>query len=307
MRAVTVSEYGGPEVLRITDQPLPQPGPGQLRVRVRATPLQPIDVAVRAGRFAEVLPFQPPFVPGWDLAGTVDAVGEGVTAFTPGEEVVGLRHGFRGGGAGTHAEYALLDATATAPAGVEPAAAATVPLNALTATQALDLAAAPAGGTIAIIGAAGAVGGFAAQVAVHRGLAVYAVAGTQDEDFVRGLGATFVPRADDVAAAVRAAAGGPVDAVYDPAFVGAPALGAVRDGGTFVAGAGPLAPPPERGIRTTGVEVEPDAGQLADLVRLTEQGALTLRVAQTFPLSEAATAHALLEKGAVRGRLVLLP
>lgn len=84
-------------------------------------------------------------------------------------------------------------------------------------------------------------------------------------------------------------------------------LGAVRDGGRFVAGAGPLAPPPERGIRTTGVEVEPDAAALAELVGLAERGALTLRVAQTFALAEAPAAHSLLAKGGVRGRLVLLP
>ncbi|BCB89105.1 NADP-dependent oxidoreductase [Phytohabitans suffuscus] len=309
MRAVTISEYGGPEVLRIDDQPLPEPGPGQLRVRVRAAPVHPVDLATRAGAFADRLAVRPPFVPGWDLAGTVHAVGEGVTAFRPGDEVVGMRHWFHSGGGGTQAEYALLEAadTAAAPAGVEPAAAATLPLNALTAAQALDLAGLAAGGGIAVTGAAGAVGAYAAQLAVHRGLTVYAVAGAQDEEFVRGLGAVFVPRAEDVAAAVRAAAGGPVDAAFDPAFIGAPVLGAVRDGGTFVAGAGPLAPPPERGIRTTGVEVEPDGERLATLVALAERGGLALRVAQTFPLAEAAVAHTLLSKGGVRGRLVLTP
>ncbi|MDQ7908000.1 NADP-dependent oxidoreductase [Phytohabitans sp. ZYX-F-186] len=308
MRAVTITEYGGPEVLRVTDQPLPEPGPGQLRVRVRAAPVQPVDLATGAGAFADRVPPRPPFVPGWDLAGTVDAVGEGVTGFRPGDEVVGMRHWFHSGGGGTQAEYALLDAahTATAPAGVEPAAAATLPLNALTAAQALDLTGLTAG-TIAVTGAAGAVGAYAAQLAVHRGLTVYAVAGAQDEEFVRGIGAVFVPRARNVAAAVRAAAGGPVDAAFDPAFAGAPVLGAVRDGGTFVAGAGPLAPPPERGIRTTGVEVEPDGDRLATLVALAERGGLALRVAATLPLSEAATAHALLAKGGVRGRLVLTP
>jgi NADPH:quinone reductase-like Zn-dependent oxidoreductase len=136
---------------------------------------------------------------------------------------------------------------------------------------------------------------------------VYAVAGAQDEEFERGIGAHFVPRADDVAAAVRSVAGGPVDAAFDPAFIGPAVLGAVRDGGTLVAGAGPLAPPPERGIRTTGVEVEPDGRQLAELVGLVERGELTLRVAQAFPLSDVATAHGVLAKGGVRGRLVLLP
>jgi NADPH:quinone reductase len=308
MRAVTISEYGGPEVLAVADWPVPEPGAGQLRVRVRAAAVQPVDLATRAGGFADVVGGRPPFVLGWDLAGTVDAVGAGVTAFRPGDEVVGMRHWFMSGGAGTQAEYALLDAagTAAAPAGVDPAAAATLPLNALTAAQALDLTGL-SGGRIAIIGAAGAVGAYTAQLAVHRGLTVYAVAGPQDEEFLRGLGAVFVPRAKDVAGAVRDVAGGQVDAVYDPAFIGAPVLGAVRDGGTFVAGAGPLAPEPERGIRTTGVEVEPDATQLAELVSLAERGDLTLRVAQTYDLAEVATAHAVLAKGGVRGRLVLLP
>ena len=308
MRAVTFGEYGGPDVLRIDERPLPTPGPGQLRVRVRAAAVQPVDLAVRAGAFAELVG-RPPFVPGWDVAGTVDAVGAGVTGFRPGDEVVGLNHWFRREGTGTHAEYALLEATGTAaaPAGVEPAAAATLPLNALTAAQALDLTGLADGASLALTGAAGAVGGFAAQLAVQRGLTVYAVAGARDEEFVRGLGAVLVPRADDVAGAVLAAAGGPVDALYDPAFLGAAALGAVRDGGTFVAGAGPLAPPPERGIRTTGVEVEPDAARLAGLVRLAERGGLALRVAGTYPLEEVATAHALLAKGGVRGRLVLTP
>jgi NADPH:quinone reductase-like Zn-dependent oxidoreductase len=308
MRAVIVSEYGGPEALGVAERPVPEPGQGQLRVRVRAAPVHPVDLATRAGAFAERVEWRPPFVLGWDLAGTVDAVGAGVTAFQPGDEVVGMRVWFRAGGAGAQAEYALLDAAGTAavPAGVDPAAAATLPLNALAAAQALDLAGL-AGGTIAITGAAGAVGGYAAQLAVHRGLTVYAVAGPQDEELVRGLGAVFVPRGQDVAGAVRQAAGGPVDAAFDPAFVGAAMLGAVRDGGAFVAGAGPFAPPPERGIRTTGIETEPDASRLADLVRLVEQGALTLRVAGTYPLEDVATAHARLAKGGVRGRLVLVP
>jgi NADPH:quinone reductase len=308
MRAVTISEYGGPEVLGVAEQPVPEPGPGQLRVRVRAAPVHPVDLATRAGAFAGRVSWRPPFVLGWDLAGTVDAVGAGVTAFRPGDEVVGMRVWFESGGAGAQAEYALLDATGTAaaPAGVDPAAAATLPLNALAAAQALDLAGL-AGGSIAITGVAGAVGAYAAQLAVHRGMTVYAVAGSQDEEFVRGLGAVFVPRAEDVAGAVREAAGGPVDAAFDPAFVGAAVLGAVRDGGAFVAGAGPFAPPPERGIRTTGIETEPDAARLAELVDLAERGVLTLRVAQTFDLAEVAAAHTLLAKGGVRGRLVLLP
>src|SRR5262245_57379367 len=129
------------------------------------------------------------------------------------------------------AELAVLDADAiaAAPGGASWVEAATLPLNALAAVQALDLM--PQGTrSVAITGVAGAVGAFAAELAAHRGQSVYAVAGAQDETFVRGLSAVFVPRSADPSGAIRAAAGGPVDALLDMAGVGGAALGAVRDG-----------------------------------------------------------------------------
>jgi NADPH:quinone reductase-like Zn-dependent oxidoreductase len=161
--------------------------------------------------------------------------------------------------------------------------------------------------TVAIIGAAGAVGAFATELAVHHGQLVYAVAGAQDEGFVRGLSATFVPRSDDQAAAIRDAAGGPVDAVLDAAGLAEAVLGAVRDEGSFVTTIPTSVPSPERGIQVSSVQVEADGGRLGELVALAEQRKLTLRVAQTYALHDAARAHARLEKGGVRGRLVLTP
>jgi NADPH:quinone reductase len=137
---------------------------------------------------------------------------------------------------------------------------------------------------------------------VRAGVTVYGVSGEQDADFVREIGAIFVPRTADPAAAIRKLAPGGVDGVFDPALVGAPVLGAVRDGGVFVNAAKRVAPPAERGIRVDGVMVHSDGRQLAELV---EQN-LTLRVAETLPLTDVAEAHVKLAKGGVRGRVVLV-
>jgi NADPH2:quinone reductase len=307
MQAVTITTFGGPDMLRVADVAVPEPGRGQVRVKVRAAAVHPVDLAIRAGAFAELLPGRPRYVLGWDLAGTVDAVGAEVTGFCPGDAVVGLSVWLRSL-AGTQAEFVALDAAAVAaaPYGASWAEAATLPLNALAAVQALDMM--PQGTrSVAIIGAAGAVGAFAAELATQRGQSVYAVASAQDETFVRGLSAAFVPRSADPASAIRAAADGPVDAVLDTAGIGGAALGAVRDGGAFVTTIPPTAPPAQRDIRVSAVQVEAHGGQLAELVALAEQGKLTLRVAQTYPLQDAALAYDRLEKGGVRGRLVLAP
>jgi NADPH:quinone reductase len=307
LKAVTFSAFGGADAIEIADVPVPQPGAGQVRVKVRAAAVHPVDLATRAGAFAALLPDRPVFVLGWDLAGTVDAIGSGVTAFRPGDAVVGLTVWFRSL-AGTQAEFAVLDAAelTAAPRGASWIEAATLPLNAMTAAQALSQLRAGTR-TVAIIGAAGAVGAYATELAVHQGQSVYAVASAEDEGFIRGLSATFVPRSDDPALAIQQAAGGPVDAVLDSAGLGEVALGAVRDGGSFVTTFPPSAPPPARGIQVSSVQVEADGHRLGKLVCLAEQGKLSLRVAQTYALHDTAQAHARLEKGGVRGRLVLTP
>jgi NADPH2:quinone reductase len=307
MKAVTFSSFGGTDVIDVAEIPAPEPAAGQVRVKVRAAAIHPVDLAIRAGAFADLLPARPNYVLGWDVAGTVDAVGAGVTTFRPGDAVVGLTVWFRSL-AGTQAEYTVLDAgeLAAAPRGAGWAEAATLPLNALTAAQALGQLQNGTRST-AIIGAAGAVGAFATELAVHQGQSVYAVVSAEDEGFVNSLSATFVPRSDDPAAAIREAADGPVDAVLDTAGIGEAALGAIRDGGSFVTTFPPSVPTSVRGIQVSAVQVEPDGGQLGELVSLVEQGTLSLRVAQTYPLDAAAQAHARFEKGGVRGRLVLTP
>ncbi|WP_371599019.1 zinc-binding dehydrogenase [Streptomyces sp. NBC_00564] len=296
MRAAVVTAFGGPEAVEIVETAVPEPGAGQIRIKVAAAALNPADAGVRAGVFGGA---GKRLGLGWDVAGTVDAAGVAV-GWTVGEQVVGISYGVAKS-LGTHADYVVVDAdaVAVAPASVDAVHAATVPLNALTAAQALDLLALEAGQSLLVTGAAGAVGAYAVQLAVQRGLAVTALAREGDEEFVRSLGAgRFV--SGEVAP-------GSVDAVLDAAILGEKALEWVRDGGVFVGVIPHAQPASVRGVRTDAVEVAPDGARLAELVALVDEGVLTTRVAETFPLEDAAKAHARLGEGGVRGRLVLVP
>lgn len=296
MLAAVVTEFGGPEQVELAEVPVPRPAAGQVRVRVRAAGVNPVDGAVRGGVFGGA---GQRIGLGWEVAGEIDAVGAEVTGWSRGDRVVGLHHGMVKP-LGTHAEYVVLDATAVAaaPTSVDAVAAAGLPLGGLTAGRAMDLLGLAPGSSVLITGAAGVVGGLAVQLAVRAGLVVTALAGEQDEAFVRSLGATgFVPRG--------AAPAGPVDGVLDAAVLGEAALAFVRDGGVYVGLIPHHAPAAERGIRVEEQEVEADGAHLARLVSLVDAGALTLRVSQTFPLGEAAKAHAHLGTPGVRGRIIL--
>ncbi|GGR41845.1 NADPH:quinone reductase [Actinoplanes ianthinogenes] len=304
MRAVIIQEYGGPEVLRVAEVPIPEPGPGQVRVRVAAAAVNPVDVQTRTGALARagLLPPRETIGIGWDLSGTIDAVGPHVTAFAVGERVVALSDRLALP-VKAQAEYAVLDTDAVGrlPADADPVAAATLPLNALTAAQALDLAGLRPGQTLLVTGAAGAVGGFAVELAARSGLRVVAVAARRDEIFVREAGAShLVARGTEPAVGVREIVPHGVDAVIDAASLGVAALDAVRGGGTFVAVLG-AAPVPLRGIRVANVWIRADGPRLTALAA----AGLRLRVADTMPLERVADAHRRLEKGGVRGRLVL--
>ncbi|MFF9274878.1 NADP-dependent oxidoreductase [Streptomyces griseosporeus] len=294
MRAAVVRTFGGPEAVEVVEAELPEPAARQVRIKVAAAALNPVDAGVRSGAFGGA---GKRIGLGWDVAGTVDATGV-ATAWNVGDEVVALDYGMVKP-LGTHAEYVVVDtdAVAKAPASVDAVAAATLPLNALTAVQALDLLELTPGQTLLVTGAAGAVGGFAVQLAAHRGIAVTGLAREADEQLVRSLGA----------AGFTASGEGSYDAVLDAAVLGEAALARVRDGGAY-AGVIPQAQPASvRGVRTTAVEVSADGARLAELVRLVDEGVLTLRVAETFALDDAAKAHARLAEGGVRGRLVLVP
>ncbi|MFJ9648812.1 NADP-dependent oxidoreductase [Streptomyces sp. NPDC004244] len=296
MRAVVIDGFGGPEQVRVVEVPLPEPGAGQVRVRVRAAGVNPVDGAVRAGVFGgggQRIGL------GWDVAGEVDALGAGVGGWAVGQEVIGLQYG-PVKPLGTHAEYVVLDASALAPApaGVDAVAAAALPLSGLTAGRAVRLLGLAAGSSVLVTGAAGVVGGLVVQLAARAGLVVTALAGPQDEELVRSLGAAvFVPRGG--------APVGPVDGVVDAAVLGAEALGFVRDGGVYVGLRPHGGPAAERGVTVIEQEVAPDGAHLAELSGLVGEGALTLRVAREIPLADAAEAHVQLAESGTRGRLVL--
>ncbi|MBQ1047610.1 NADP-dependent oxidoreductase [Micromonospora sp. C51] len=304
MRAVSYAQFGGPEVLQVADLPVPEPGPGQVRVRVAASVLHPVDLMIRAGRFPAPLPVGLPYVPGWDVAGTVDAVGPSVGDLRVDDEVIGFSPWLRTT-AGAHAEYVVLDAAwlTAAPTGIPAAEAATLPTNGLAAAQALDLLALPPGSSLLVTGAAGQVGGFALALARVAGLHATGLAGADDRGFVESQGAAFVPRSEDP---IRGAAGS-FDAVVDLAVIGPSLMELVRDGGGYVAASPPLRPEPARGIRTFALEVLPDGTRLGELVKLVELGEIPLRVAGVYPFAEAAAAHRRLAQGGVRGGVVIVP
>jgi NADPH:quinone reductase-like Zn-dependent oxidoreductase len=310
MRSLTVNRFGGPEVIEVVDIPVPDPGPHQVRIRVAASSVNPIDLSTRSGRLVDagLMVAERGIGLGWDVAGTVDAVGAQVRSFAAGDRVVGLRNLLFAPGA--HAERVVLDesAVAPAPASVSLTEAATLPLNALTADRALDLAGLERARTLLVTGAAGGVGGFALELAALRGLHTVALARPGDEDLVRDLGASQVLTSSErLGLGVRRLVPGGVDAVVDAAVLGIAAHDGLRDGGTFVALVAPFAPPPIRGTRVVVQEVIADGARLTELAALVDAGRLTLRVADELPLDEASKAHQLVEIGGRRGRVVLVP
>ena len=311
IRAVGFTEFGDPSVLRVVTVPMPEPGPGQVRVHVAAATVNPTDLGFRHGGRRMPEGVAPPYIPGMELAGVVDATGPSVSSWRAGDRVIAaVTPRERGGGA--QAEYRVVDADqlARVPDGISLEAAATLPMNGMTVRTALDMLALPPGSTLAVTGSAGAVGGYAIQLGAHEGLDVTAdaaPASPADEALVRSFGARHVVRRGGEAAAVRALYPSGVDAVLDAALLGPAILPAVRDGGQLLA-VRPFQGETERGIKISLVMVGQhlhEGDRLASLVDLVGQGVLTLRVAEVLPAERAAEAHRRLAAGGLRGRLVL--
>jgi NADPH:quinone reductase-like Zn-dependent oxidoreductase len=314
MRAVTFSRLGGPEVLEVSEVPVPQPGPGEVRIRVAAATVNPTDISFRSGRQLSTAQLAemgvvPPYIPGMELAGVVDAVGEG-TPWRIGDRVMAIVNPRRPGG-GAQAEQVVVPAASVArvPDKASLQAAATLPMNGLTVRLALDRLALKPGQTLGVTGAAGAVGGYAVELGVADGLRVIAVARPQDEALVRRLGAkTFIASGDGAIRAMYDAAPGGVDGLIDAAVLDAAALPAIRDGGKLATVRG-FAGPSERGITIEPVRVASyltNQEALDRLGRLVADGRLTLRVGETFPPERAAEAQRKMAAGGTRGRLVIV-
>ena len=319
MKAVVIPEYGGPEVLRLVDLPDPHAGPGEIRLRVHAATVNPSDTLLRRGDVASMFDgrLTPPFTPGNEAAGIVDEIGPGAeTDLKVGDRVMAFVVPFMPSG-GAYAQYLVLDPrqVATAPAGSTHAQAATIPLNALTVQQALDLLSPTAGDWLAVTGAAGAMGGYTIELAKAAGLHVVADAAPADEELVRSLGADrVVARGAGVAERIREAVPGGVSSLVDCALLGPEILPAIRAGGQLVMGRRsdmPGAPVlGDRGDITVHEVFVPDYvfehDKLEALCVHAEKGELTMRVAAEYPAAQAAEAHRRLEAGGVRGRLVLI-
>lgn len=285
-------------------------GPGEVRIDVRAAAVNPTDTVLRSGAYAERLRTNPPpYVPGMDVAGVLDEVGSEVTDLAVGEHVMAIV--VPDGAHGGYSESLVLPerSVVRVPAGADDVAAASLPMNALTARQALDLLELQPGQTLAVTGAAGAFGGHVVQLAKADGLKVIADAADKDRELVRSLGAdVIVERGDDVAKRLREVEPEGVHAVADGAVHNELVLPAVRDGGR-VATVRFFSAEGERGITYHPVSVRDYQLEKEKLDRLraqVEEGVLSLRVAQTFSADQAPEAHRALEAGGARGRMVLM-
>lgn len=306
MSAVRIHAFGGPDVLQVGRIPRPAPGPGELLVRVRAAAVNPVDTGVRAGDSQDLADARLPYVPGYDLSGVVVETGPGVSRFAPNDEIFAMLDLRRGG---AYAEYALVRETEAArkPVRLSHAEAASLPLVALTAWQALvETAALQPGQTVLIHAGAGGVGSIAIQLAKLRGATVITTASAANHDFVRALGADVAvdyrtQRFEEVAREV--------DVVLDP--IGGEtqirSLETLREGGILVGlmGLTPGARTPAREVRATAILVRPDAEQLASIAGLVDSGELRPVVSHLLPLEQAAEAHRQSETRRTRGKIVL--
>lgn len=300
MRALQFTAYGGPEVLQWADAPDPHAGPGQIRIAVRAASVNPIDWKLFGGMMSGGQPLEGTGRLGFDAAGVVDEVGEGVTGISVGDDVLGL-------GSDTQAEYAVLNAWAAKPSSVDWAVAAAAGVAGETAQRCLRLLDVKAQDTVFIDGGAGGVGAVAVQMAVARGAKVVASAGEDNQDYLREIGATPVRYGAGVVDRVRDVAGGPVDAVFDVAgktpaedLIGlAPEPAKVVSIANFGAA--------QAGVRVTGGgEDSQPVEALAQVADLLAQNNVVIKV-QTFPFDRAAEAYRISQAGHVRGKLVLVP
>jgi NADPH:quinone reductase len=320
MRAVGFDTFGDPSVLRIVTVPRPAPGPGQVLVKVAAATVNPTDLGFRAGGRALPPGVEPPYIAGMDLAGVIDAIGPEVArtdgagwparaAWQVGDRVMAAVSPSRPGG-GAQAEYVVADADqlARVPDGWSLAEAATLPMNGLTVRAALDLLALPPGATLAVTGSAGIVGQYAIQLGRHEGLTVIGDAAAAEVELIESFGADrVVPRGVGTEDGIREIYPDGVDAIIDAALLGPAVIGAVRDGGQFLA-VRPYQGEPDRDIAIHLVLVGNhlhEGHRIAELADLVSKGVLTLRVAEVLPADHAAEAHRRLAAGGVRGRLVL--
>lgn len=313
MLAIGLNNYGGPEVLQLLELPDPHPTAGQVRVRVHSAGINPVDVMVREGLLDAWFADAPrPFVPGMDISGVIDEIGEDVDPahnIRIGQPVSGLVNNF--GGYGGYSQYVCLPAESVVeiPPGVDFPAAASFLMNALTARNALDRLGLGRDSTVLVTGAAGGVGTYAVELGSADGLRIVAQAGSQDAQALLACGADkVIARGEGAVERVLELFPSGVDAAIDAAGLGDTILPAVKDGGTIVV----LRPANdnslERGISRVFVNVRDrsrDIAAMRSIAGRLASGKLSLRVAATFPARDAIAAHRRFDAGHLRGRVIL--
>ena len=301
MKAIVFDRFGGPEVLHESEMDVPEPGHGQVRLRVRAVGVNPIDGQIRQGLMEALFPLSLPAIPGFEAAGTVDAVGDGVTDLAVGDDVFGWTE------IGAYAEYVLASRVFPKPAGLSWEVAAALPIAAETSERVLDQLAVGAGDTLLIHGASGAVGTLAVQLAVRRGATVIGTASEANHKYLIALGAVPTTYGDGLVERVRALAPTGIDAVFDVA--GRDALAdsvELRGGIDRVITIADMAGAQQHGVVLSAAGsalTEPDMPALAALA---VSGELEVTIGGTYPLAEAAAAQTTVDSGHARGKVVIL-
>jgi len=305
MRAALIRAHGEPDVVEIAEVDEPLVGPDSVLIEVAASSVNPVDWKIVAGNLQGAIPHHLPIIPGWDVAGTVQAVGPAVTAVAVGDRVAAydredhVQHG-------TYAELTSVPerTVAKVPDGVSFEQAGALPLAGLTAAQALDAAGVIDGDTVLVHAAAGGVGSMVVQLAAHGGARVIGTASPTNHDYLRDLGAEPVTYGDGLVDAVRKLAPDGVDVVVD--LIGGDALAAtpklLADGGRSVS---IIDAATVRELGGAYVFVRGRGGQLGELLTLVADGTLRVEIAETFPLDRTADALRASKGGHVRGKVVI--
>ena len=299
-RALTYTEYGDADVLQMTDLPLAEPGSGQIRVRVHASGVNPMDWKIRRGYLSGGKPIEGPMPSGLEFAGVVDALGDGVTEFALGDRVAG-------GASGTAADYVVVDLpdVVALPDDIDFVTGASIKVAGTTAIRVLTLAGVREGQTLLLHAATGGVGLFVTQLARARDATVIGTTSERNVDYLASLGAIPVLYGDGWEDRVRALAPGPIDSVIDCSGAGviAGSLELVVPGGPIVTIADFTASGP--GVVITDGSEPGFEDSLREAVKAVEHGTVTIPIEETFPLDQAADAYRLSESGHVRGKIVL--
>ncbi len=302
MKAARIRSFGS--AISFDDLPIPVPAPGEVLLEVAATSFNPTELALRSGVLASLFPITLPFTLGWDVAGTVVALGPGVDTLALGDHVIGVLDG------GAAAEYVAAPASQLvhAPVTVPLAHAAAIPLAGLTAWQTVfEHAGVVAGQRVLVNGAGGGVGGYAVQLAKHAGAHIIATASPRSHQTVASQGADHI--IDYTTTPVTEALSEPVDTILN--ITGFPdtadILPWVRPGGVIISVSVPVTVPSTVDIRAAHMVMRNDPEDLRRLVSLIDAGSVTLDITETHPLTALPDIHHRAEAGEIRGKIIMRP